>query len=292
MKPKILTAQRIKANSDGSVRFRLTGKQVDRYGEVVLPDGIDLEEYGANPIVMYGHGYGSSQGNVPIGKLKMNTVKITKSYVDADIKFDEESGDKFAAMIAEKVRLGYLNAGSIGFNPTEVSHEPVMPKQTGVTFTKWKLLEFSIVAVPALASALAQRDFQDLRDAYEEQYGEAADYDEMVNRFFNGPAQLPPAQVNKDFSEDEDDEEEPEVVTLETQISELTSQVKELSQIVEKGLSLPRQQEDPPEENEEIENQESLEPGDSVEMLKASLGTLLIRLKYVNSNLNGGHHEA
>lgn len=181
---RIDSAEVVRENPDGSVRFILTRKEVDRYGDVVMPDGIDIEEFKSNPVVLFGHGWGSSQGNIPIGKIKMETMKISKSQVEADIMFDEESGDKFAEMIAKKVKAGFLNAGSIGFRPTEVSNDPVLPKQTGPTFTKWKLLEFSVVPIPALPSALAKREFIELRECFEAEHGEIDRFDQLIEESY------------------------------------------------------------------------------------------------------------
>ena len=157
-KPRHITSEVKQVNKDGSVRFRLTSKKVDRHGEVVLPDGIILDNFKNNPIVLFGHGF---RNNVPIGKIDPDSFKITKSYVDANIIFDEEGKDPFAEMIGDKVRNGFLNAGYIGFRPTVLAAEPVLPKQTGQTIQEWELFEFSVVPVPSNANALARREFVD-----------------------------------------------------------------------------------------------------------------------------------
>ncbi len=158
-KPKRYSTEIKKVNDDGSVRFRLTSKKVDRHGEVVLPDGIILDDFKNNPVVLFGHGWGGAGNNVPIGKINIDSFKITSKYVDADVVFDDEGKDPFAEMIGDKVRNGFLNAGSIGFRPTVISADPVLPKQKGATITEWELFEFSIVTIPSNADALAKRDF-------------------------------------------------------------------------------------------------------------------------------------
>jgi|SaaInlStandDraft_5_1057022.scaffolds.fasta_scaffold00762_21 hypothetical protein len=150
-----------KINDNGSVKFRLTERKVDRHGEVVESSGMGLDNFKKNPIVLFGHGY-SQQGMMPIGKIDIETIEQTDKYIDADVIFDEDSGDAFAIMVADKVRNGFLNAGSIGFSVVEISTDPVLPKQTGRTHTKSELLEFSIVPIPALASATARREFDEL----------------------------------------------------------------------------------------------------------------------------------
>ena len=130
-KRQSLVLPRVKqVNDDGSIRFRLTSKRVDRDGEVLIPTGIILDNYKLNPIVMFGHVF---QVKIPIGKIDVNSFKITSTYVDADVIFDEEGKDPLAEMIANKVRNGFLNAGSVGFRPLVIGQEPVLPKQTGAT---------------------------------------------------------------------------------------------------------------------------------------------------------------
>ena len=168
MKEKQFTESKVKAvEEDGTVRFRLTEKKVARTGEVVIPDGVDLANFKGNPIVLFGHG---AQNQVPIGKVDLDSMKITKSHIDADVIFHDDGSDPFATMIAEKVRKGFLNSGSIGFRPKTISRDPVMPHQTGVTHKEWELMEFSVVPIPALPSATVQREWDDFKTQCKE-YG-------------------------------------------------------------------------------------------------------------------------
>jgi hypothetical protein len=163
MNTKKLQAEVIKAVGDNRIRFRLTALRIDRHKEVVMPMGIVLEEFALNPVVLYGHGWDLMQGDIPIGKVDMDSFEITKDYVDADVIFDV-TNDPFAKMIHGKVKDKFLNSGSIGFIPIEISKEPVLDGQTGDTYTKWKLMEFSIVPFPSNIEAVAQNEYQDYRN--------------------------------------------------------------------------------------------------------------------------------
>ena len=148
----------LKVMGENTIRFRLTEKKVDRDGDVILPDGIMLDEFKKNPIVLFGHGYGSdTQGRIPIGKIDINSFEITKEYMDADVIFDATGKDNFAAMIFDKVKNGYLNTGSIRFMPKVYDFDPVIDGQTGVTVTSCELIEYSIEPIPSNTGAVAMR---------------------------------------------------------------------------------------------------------------------------------------
>ncbi len=174
-----------KAHDDGSVTFRLTEKRVDRYGEVVLPEGAMLDNFKANPVILYAHGFHPTQRSIPIGRADPESITVTSKAVTARIIFDDDGSDPFATMIAGKVKKGFLNTGSIGFRSIERSDDPVMPKQTGVTHKIWELLEYSITPIPALPSAIALRDFDEIRSAVEDEFGNVDDFNECIDNYFN-----------------------------------------------------------------------------------------------------------
>jgi len=159
---KAYSASRVigKQAADGTTRFRLTERKVDRDGDVVESGGGRLDNFKLNPVVLFSHGFSRAQQMLPIGRVLPESIKQTQRFIDGDVEFHEEGSDPFSAMIGEKVRGGFLNTGSIGFLPVVVSTDTVLPKQTGITFTEWELLEFSIVPIPSLASATARREFE------------------------------------------------------------------------------------------------------------------------------------
>lgn len=165
---KIIQAKALKAVDNNTVRFRLTELAVDRHGEVVVPDGIILESYKKNPVVLYGHGWDAGQGDIPIGKIDSESFEITKNHVDANVVFDVEN-DAFAKMIYGKVKDKFLSSGSIGFRPVEFSRDPILEGQKGDTITKWELMEFSIVPFPANIGAIALNSWNDYKqDVYKQ----------------------------------------------------------------------------------------------------------------------------
>ena len=126
---------------------------VDRDAEVLLPKGIELENYLKNPVVLFGHNY----TGLPVGKA-LWVKKGTKS-IKAKVKFaDTELGNE----IYELFKGGYLNAFSVGFcakeghapKPEDIKKNPEWANARFI-FDKWELLEFSAVPIPANPEALA-----------------------------------------------------------------------------------------------------------------------------------------
>lgn len=129
-----------------------TKEVVDRDGDIVFVDGIELENYKMNPIVLFGHDY-----NTPIGK----TVKFYKKVIDGvkALLFDIEfASTQDAKNIKTLVDEGVLNTTSINFIPKEWE-EVRENDRWGYDIKKSELLEISVVSVPANQSALLQKAF-------------------------------------------------------------------------------------------------------------------------------------
>lgn len=138
---KIFNAK-VKDLGEGKLEAIVSTNDVDRHGEVVDIEGIDLSNYEKNPVVMWAHDYSSP----PIGKtLEVRKEKIGKKMVLKTVmEFATEISD-LAKEVYSLYKGGFLNAFSIGF----------MPKETdGDTYTKSELLEYSAVAIPANPNAL------------------------------------------------------------------------------------------------------------------------------------------
>jgi HK97 family phage prohead protease len=120
-------------------------------------DGIDLRMAGArlerfrgNPILGYGHSYWG-RTNLPIGRVAPDSVTVDGTQLSGDLQFDPS--DEFAQVVERKLRDGYLNAVSIGFEVTKWENEADSYWRGGVA-TEWELAELSVVPVPMDAAAL------------------------------------------------------------------------------------------------------------------------------------------
>lgn len=128
-------------------RIVICSGKVNRYGYKVLAEGINLEHYLKNPIILAYH----EERKLSIGK--MNDIKLEldddgRYILTGEPEFDE--ADEFAVKIKNKYEKGYLNACSIGFDPIETTEEPEMldAGQRYSTVTKSELLEISMTNIP------------------------------------------------------------------------------------------------------------------------------------------------
>ena len=143
--------------SERTVTAIISTGAIDRDSEVLDPKGMISENFEKNPVVPWSH----NAGEPPIGKAlwvkaspKRNPTKII-----AKVKF--AMTDR-AEEVWQLFKGGFLKAFSVGFRPLE-GHRPTPDEIKGnpiladarFIFSKWELLEFSPVTVPANAEALA-----------------------------------------------------------------------------------------------------------------------------------------
>lgn len=112
--------------------------------------GADLARFRGNPVLGYGHSYWG-RTNLPIGRVDPDSMSIAEGQLSGEIHFDQ--GDEFAREVERKMRAGFLNAVSIGFDVTQWESAEDNYWRGGVA-TKWELSELSVVPVPMDASAL------------------------------------------------------------------------------------------------------------------------------------------
>jgi len=146
---------------------------VDRDGEIVLPNGVMLEDFQKNPVVLYGHNYGGAmfggQGQLPIARDMW--IKSDGKGLIAKQKYHEH---QFADDIYKIHKDGGGLASSIGFIPLKWVDKSdkkewdsvigQVKKDYGVQddhfkgasriYTKTYLLEHSDVPVPSNPDAL------------------------------------------------------------------------------------------------------------------------------------------
>lgn len=142
-------------------RFKITTSALDRYNDIVQPNGVILDNYKGNPVVLFNH---NSYSELPIGR----NLDI---YAEGDGLVGITQIHSLTSLAADVLKLlkgGFLKATSIGFIPlgwldrTPNDDEKLYPSWFGETvreYTKWELLEYSIVNIPANPTALIQNSF-------------------------------------------------------------------------------------------------------------------------------------
>jgi HK97 family phage prohead protease len=141
--------------------FILSDQSVNRYGFRVLTDGIALEAFLANPVMLYNHhndvGDASSEAvRMPIGKWV--NIRKENGQLLAEPEYDVD--DTLAMRVKAKVDKGYLNTCSIAFDISEMSEEVIdlATGQVRPTVMKSELLECSITPVPANSKCITLAD--------------------------------------------------------------------------------------------------------------------------------------
>lgn len=125
-----------------------TRKTVDRDGDVILPRALEarMPQFMKNPVMTWMH-----DQRRPVAKV--TAYRISDDEVEFDGVFASEESE-FAAEIERMYAGGFLNAFSIGFIPHGISRDPVMPGQTGLSYTDVELVEIACVSVPSNREAL------------------------------------------------------------------------------------------------------------------------------------------
>ena len=150
-------AEQKKISKDGPVTFVASTATPDRYDDIVDQKGWDLRAFHRNPVILFNH----NPNQMPIGKGK---AYLKDGALMIDVEFDKNDPD--AQKIESKVRGGFINAVSVGFQPTEtiprsrLSAESPYYGKTGMYFPKSELLEVSIVTIPANNEATLAKNFQ------------------------------------------------------------------------------------------------------------------------------------
>lgn len=187
-----------KAIGDNQIEAIIATNTIDRHGEILEIDGVDLKQFKKNPVVLWAHDY----SGLPIAK----AISISKNK-DGQIvsKMEFNPDDEFSMKVYNAVKNGFLSAFSIGFIPTDGTYDE---KINGYRWTKSEMLEYSVVPVPANAEALVQaKAFMELGILKAENIKKADESHE-----------------DEDIDKDEDiDPDEPETKTAKTKAGKVLS---------------------------------------------------------------------
>lgn len=142
-------------------RLVIVSEKVNKYGFRVLVDGVDLEQYEKNPIMLFMHirPFSASKDQIlPLG----NVIELKKEVIDGEKVitglpvFDDS--DEFAMSIYHKYENGTLRMGSAGLIPRAWTADEslIIEGQTSETLSRSAMEEVSIVDIGADNDALSQ----------------------------------------------------------------------------------------------------------------------------------------
>lgn len=166
-------------DTSGPLTFTISSTRLNRHGFALRTDGWMLDDYNANPVVLWMH----NPRQPPIGR---GQALNKGDRVTADVTFDQE--DEFARTIESKYRRGFLSAVSVGMEFVNEDGSPMdlldfirMSDEQIRDEAFYNLAELSGVTVPADPGALVEhqharlsRISRELAGIYEEQeYGHA-----------------------------------------------------------------------------------------------------------------------
>jgi len=119
---------------------------LDRDSDILVPEGIDVSDYMKNPVVGVGHFRGEG-ALLPVGLTTRLDVTPGRG-IKATWKW--LTNDPVADRVRNAFDQGILRAASVGFLPQTWSDN----SQGGRTYSKWSLLEWSLVPIPANPAAV------------------------------------------------------------------------------------------------------------------------------------------
>lgn len=150
IKRVMFTCQKTEPSMPGRAAAIITTNTVDRQGEIVDPDGLDLTNFMRIGAVLYGHQYDGIE-SIPVGRpfaLELLHEGESKS-LKAEWDWQEDDVTPLITAVHKSWDRGFLRTVSIGFIPQEWAQDADHP-----TCIKAELLEFSICAVPANPQAM------------------------------------------------------------------------------------------------------------------------------------------
>lgn len=129
---------------------------LDRQGEVLSPAGLILDDYTANPVVLYDH---RKSWPLPIGIAEDESGNCTvQTFADGKIKsrnfFSQTC--QFSNQVFRLIDENILRGWSVGFDPLEAEPIGMRPDGKGKSFlyNRWKLVEQSVTPTGVNPEAL------------------------------------------------------------------------------------------------------------------------------------------
>lgn len=134
----------------------ISTQAIDRDNEVLLSRGLRASEFLKNPVVFWNHNY-----DVPIGKARkvMGEPDRVRAVAQMAERPNDHDGEWFPDTVLSLMDQGVIRGVSVGFQSIETRRPTAEDKakfgdNVSTIHSKWNLLEFSVVSIPANAEAL------------------------------------------------------------------------------------------------------------------------------------------
>jgi len=146
--------------------FVISSESTDTYDTVFVAEGADFTRYNQNPIVAYGHRTWSDNPDMILGT---SEVRQEKKLTIGKVRFEDAETNPVADKVFRKVQKGTLRMASIGANILEYRYgdESKGENKNTLYFTRWELLEWSIVPIGSNKDALVRsaQSIEEMRTA-------------------------------------------------------------------------------------------------------------------------------
>src|SRR4029077_1744638 len=131
----------------GQLTYVLSDASLDRYGDIIEPEGWVLENFHRNNIALFGHA-----SSFPIGN--WDNVRVEAGRLIGDFVPAAAGTSPRVDEIVSLIKQDVLKATSVGF--LAIESIPLDPKDPygGKRYTRQELLEVSVVSVPANPATL------------------------------------------------------------------------------------------------------------------------------------------
>jgi len=228
IKKKIDVETKVLSEEDRVIRFTASTAEKDRDNDRINPVGWDLLNFIKNPVFLWSHNY----EKLSIGKVV--NYEITDKALIEDVEFvnpeelypgtpfsDLPEDLKFADLVYQMYKKGFLNAVSVGFSPVDYEYND---KNEGFDFKKQEQLELSGVTVPANPEALAAG----LKSFDDKEFKKMKKLAEEVLQLEKTAGEV---EVEVKVNAEEIDD-------LKADVKELTEDVKELNKSLKEAIQL------------------------------------------------------
>lgn len=135
-------------SSDDKLEFVMSDATIDRYGDIIDPNGWDWKNFESNPIALFNH-----NNNFPMGK--WSNIRVADGALRGDLTMAPKGASERIDELRALIDADILRAVSVGFIPLDSRpRKDAHGYYIGEEYVKQELIETSLVSIPANPSAV------------------------------------------------------------------------------------------------------------------------------------------